>query len=392
MHFHFITGGAGVGKSHTLRKMIAGEEEKYIVVAPTGIASVNVGGATIHSAFKIDPSTGFVNPQIKYGPLRGLRKIYIDEISMVSAELLESIYFAGGLLGVTDIIGFGDLAQLKPVNGKWFFEYREPDLLTRLTKNYRQNGDGKFAGALNEIRAGKHGSDVMELLNTGKGQEEEGVTLAFSNATVDSINRQQLAALEGHTVSNEAALYGNITERDVPAVLHLDMKPGAQIIMLNNDREKRFQNGTRGRIVAIGDTAVEVALPTGNHIVEEHTWKKQTPRKLTDERREYWEGVASGVFPEEQIALAEHTLRNGYEMETTGTFTQFPFKLGYASTVHKSQGLTLDKVILRPDGFDTMHGLGYVALSRLTSLSGLTAYRNLRKGDFLTNPKVLPYL
>lgn len=134
--------------------------------------------------------------------------------------------------------------------------------------------------------------------------------------------------------------------------------------------------------------------------------KKKIPRKLTPDRIEHWEWVAKGEvidhIPgqygnlrmefEEQKALAIHTLKNGYELEVVGTFTQFPMKLGYASTVHKSQGLTLDKVIIRPEGFDTTHGLGYVALSRLTTLEGLTTYRKLKKDDFICNPKVLPYL
>ena len=377
-----------------LKQMIADEMEKFIIVAPTGIAAINANGATIHSAFKIDPTNGFVNPQIKYGPLKGLRKIYIDEISMVSNELMESLHTAAEMLGVEEIIGFGDLAQLKPVKGSWFFDFMEPTQMTMLTKNYRQAGALAFAEALNCIRKGEHNADTMNLINTHRGQSNEGITLAFSNATVDNINRQHLSAIDAPTVSNSAGTFGNINERDVPAQSNLDLKVGAQVVMLVNDKEKRFQNGTRGTVARINEAEELVDVNIGDkcYTVTEYTWKKQLPRKLTEEREEYWEAVAAGAYPEEHLALARHTLRNGYEMETVGTFTQFPMKLGYASTVHKSQGLTLDKVILRPDGFDQMHGLGYVALSRLTSLDGLTVFRNLRRTDFLTNPKVKPYL
>lgn len=421
MKLHFITGGAGNGKSWTLNELRAKETRRNITVAPTGIAAINVGGVTIHSAFKIDPSNGFVNPQIKYGPLRGLEVIYIDEVSMVSSELMESVYAAAEMLGVQEIIAFGDLAQLKPVKGNWFFEFVEPGEVTRLTKCYRQGEDLGFAEVLNRVRKGwkdSLGNPSVDIthLNQNKGDSNEGVTLAFSNATVEAINKQNLDAIDGPATENAAELWGTIKASDVPGVEILRMKEGAKVIMLVNDREKRFQNGTRGEVHKIidseygeGGPVVQIEIAGNIYDVEEHTWQKKVPQKLTEERREYWEEVAkygyvggdslthkinslaSGTVETER-ALATHTLRNGFEMVITGSFTQFPFKLGYASTVHKAQGLTLDKVIIRPEGFDMQHGLGYVALSRLTTLEGLTTYRKLRKEDFVTNPKVLPYL
>ena len=399
MKFRYITGGAGNGKTFTLHEMTSKEQRKFIIVAPTGIAAVNCGGATIHSAFKVDPSNNFVNPQIKYGPLRGLEVIYIDEVSMVSSELMGAVYAAAEMLGVQEVIAFGDLAQLKPVKGNWFFEFVEPDEITRLTKCYRQGEDGKFAGVLNGIRNNCKPMEDMAYLNANKGDTGEGVTLAFSNATVEAINKQSLAAIDAPMVENAAELFGNIKSSDVTGVELLQMKVGAKVIMLVNDREKRFQNGTRGEIYSLRDSEVGIMINDTLHWVEEYTWQKKVPQKLTEERREYWEGVeAMGGTAntmaelETERALARHTLKNGFEMVVTGSFTQFPFKLGYASTVHKSQGLTLDKVIIRPEGFDSQHGLGYVALSRLTTLAGLTTYRKLRKDDFITNPKVIPYL
>ena len=393
MKLHFITGGAGVGKSYTLRDMVSKETRKYIVVAPTGIAAINCGGCTIHSAFKIDPSNNFVNPQIKYGPLRGLEVIYIDEVSMVSADLMEAVYAAGEMLGVKDIIAFGDLAQLKPVQGGWFTDFIEPTETTRLTVCYRQNNDLEFAGVLNVIRRKTHTPVQVDYLNTSKGDSNEGITLAYSNDTVNRINAQSLESIDTPMVENRAELWGNIKASDVTGVEVLQMKVGAKVVMLVNDRDKRFQNGTRGEVWRITQDGVEILINGVIHMVEEHTWQKKVPQKLTEERREEVEANRDNItLPETERALAAHTLRNGFEMVVTGTFTQYPFKLGYASTVHKAQGLTLDKVIIRPEGFDTAHGLGYVALSRLTTLEGLTTYRKLRKDDFVTNPKVLPYL
>jgi ATP-dependent exoDNAse (exonuclease V) alpha subunit len=405
MKLKFVTGGAGVGKSYTLREMVEKETRRYVVVAPTGIAAINCGGSTIHSAFKIDPSNGFVNPQIKWGPLRGIEVIYIDEVSMVSSELMESVYVAAEMLGVQEIIAFGDLAQLKPVKGNWFFEFVEPGEIQRLTVCYRQGNDASFASVLNSIRTGKHNQADVGYLNLNKGDSGEGVTLAYSNATVNMINTQELAKLDTPLISNAAELFGNIKASDVPGVENLEMKVGAKVIMLVNDRSKRFQNGTRGEIASIQEggedlpPVVDIRLSNGTVVsVEEYQWQKKVPQKLTSERAEYWEHVVAGYGTafndqyETEIAFAKHTLKNGYEMVITGSFTQFPFKLGYASTVHKSQGLTLDKVIIRPEGFDTSHGLGYVALSRLTTLEGLTTFRKLKREDFICNPKVIPYL
>lgn len=249
MKLTFITGGAGVGKSYTLKAMVAAETRRYVVTAPTGIAAINCGGVTIHSAFRIDPNNGFVNPSIRYGALRGIEVIYIDEVSMVSSELMESIYTAAELLGVQEIIAFGDLAQLKPVKGNWFFEFKEPDEVQKLTTQYRQGNDKEFAVCLNNCRTGlrdvwtsKHN---LDWINEHKGDTGEGITLAYSNDTVNRINSQELANIDAPVYENPADMF-NMTAKDVIAPETLEVKVGAKVIMLNNDREKRWQNGTRG--------------------------------------------------------------------------------------------------------------------------------------------------
>jgi len=424
MRYIFITGNAGCGKSYTLKEMTQGDNQKHVIVAPTGIAAINAGGFTVHSAFRIDPGNGFVDPKIKYGALRGVKRVYLDEVSMVSADLMKSIFHACEILGVEELICFGDLAQLKPVSGAWFFEFKVPDEVVRLTKNYRQGSDLEFAEVLNRMRSGRHTVSDINYLNSKAGATNKGITLAYSNAAVNSINELALKSLPGAMIENAAAIDGNMKASDVQAPEVLQIKPGAQIVMLNNDTRKRWQNGTRGKIVeiidpttdwptdvkegdevAINQPSIKVQIGDQVHVVTEHTWIKRVPKMLTPERTEYYQAIADGEHElsfiesimltdggESQRAAAQHTLDQGYEMESTGTFTQFPMKLGYASTVHKSQGLTLNEVIVKPDGFGNAHGLGYVALSRLTNVGGLSTFRKLRKDDFICNPKVIPYL
>lgn len=294
MKLTFVTGGAGVGKSYTLREMVSKETRRYIVTAPTGIAAINCNGVTIHSAFRIDPGNGFVNPSIKYGPLRGLQVIYIDEVSMVSSELMQSIFAAADMLGVEEVIAFGDLAQLKPVKGNWFFEFKEPDEVTKLTTQYRQGNDKLFAQVLNVARRGwidycgephPNKSDFISYLNANKGDTNEGITLAYSNATVEQINRQELANIAAPMVENAADMF-NMTGRDVTAPEVLQIKEGAKVIMLNNDRSKRWQNGTRGIVEKIKDEGEGVSAMIVVNIngelydVEEYTWQKKDPEKV----------------------------------------------------------------------------------------------------------------
>lgn len=413
MRFKFITGGAGTGKSHTLRAMIKADTDKHVVCAPTGIAALNCGGSTVHSAFRIDPSTGFVSPRVQYGPLRRSKRLYLDEISMVSAELMQSILHACDLLGIEEIIGFGDLAQLKPVRGGWFFEALQPDEVEKLTKNYRQGSDLDFAMILNDIRAGLHTPAHINYVNSHK-SGQGGTVLAFRNEDVNRINDIRLGEIQAEEQRYVANISGSIRPEDVPAPMELKLKEGAEVIMLTNDMSRRWRNGTRGIVTkctparevspdggSSGDTLqeparIEIRIKDDIHCIDLHRFEKRVPEVLDDAKREELEEISKretfDPIEEHAKAQAAHFLQLGYWMKPVGVFEQYPIKLGYASTVHKSQGLTLDKANVMPDGFNTSHGLGYVALSRLTSLGGLSASRPFRISDFYCSPKVLPYL
>lgn len=392
MRIKFITGGAGTGKSYTLKKMLREEKRKYIVCAPTGIAAQNVGGVTIHSAFNINPESLFVPSSISRGPLQGLEVIYIDEVSMCGAGLFRAVWFAGMHLGVKEIICFGDLAQLPPVKDKPFHDFRLPDEIVELTTVHRQADDLHFAEILNDIRNGDHTYDQIQYVNSCAeyAPQDDAVTLAYANTTVDQINNRALYACAGDMHLFQAKLSGGINERDVLAPKDLYLKEGARVIMLNNDSQGRWRNGTTAVVHRLYDDPEGVTVRIGDelHDVEPHTWFKKAPKELKGEALERMESLVSSS-DSDMAEYAMHCLNNGYELVPVGSYTQYPMKLAYAMTVHKSQGLTLEKAHIIPDGFNKMHGIGYVALSRLTTLSGLSLSRPLKINDFRTDNKIL---
>jgi ATP-dependent exoDNAse (exonuclease V) alpha subunit len=392
MKVKFITGGAGTGKSYRLRQMLKEESRKFVVAAPTGIAAQNINGATIHSAFNINPDNLFFPPSIVRGPLAGLEVAYIDEISMCGESLFRAVYKACKVLGVQEIICFGDLSQLPPVKDRPFHNFRLPDEIEELTTVYRQADDKKFAEVLNAIRTDDHTYKQIQWLNKNASfsSEEPGVTLAFSNAVVDSINTRELHKVEGDLHLYTAKVGGGISERDVLAPRDLYIKEGAQVMFLNNDQEGRWKNGTVGTVTKCYEDkdAIQVRIKDNLHDVLPYTWCKKAPKELRGDRMDDLQQMATS--PDEDVAeYARHCLDNGYELTPVGTFEQLPVKLAYAMTVHKSQGMTLDRVKIIPDGFYRMHGIGYVALSRLTSLAGLTLSKPLKPNDFKLDSKIL---
>lgn len=392
MNLTFITGGAGTGKSYLLNEKLSKETRPYIVCAPTGIAAINVGGCTVHNAFKVDIN-GHIRNSIYSSPLKKCEVVYVDEISMLSADLIKVMKEAFAMLHIEpEVIAFGDLAQLQPVKADYFFRAQAPQHVERLTKNYRQAGDLIYAEILNRIREGTIKREDVQWINENANCEDEDVTiLAFSNQTVDYLNAKALDKLPGSPTTSMGVLKGNMKETEVRAPVALNFKVGAQVIMLNNDRDERWQNGTRAVIKTLNKDTVEIQVKDVYYTVGKYVWLKEEPTALTEEKRDYYmEQLATNALADP--LKIKRILQTGIDYIVVGSYQQFPFKLGYASTVHKAQGQTLDKAHIVPDGFGSMHGLAYVALSRLTNIKGLSLERNLNIMDFKFDKTVKQYV
>ena len=388
-----ITGRAGSGKStllsqyvHTIKKT-----KKVAVLAPTGIAALNVGGQTIHRFFRINPARPMDRPpKALRDILRALEVLVIDEISMARADLIDQI--DGRLrqarennqpFGGVRMIFFGDPYQLPPVvrreeiktfQNKWktpfFFGARafaEGQFQTFvMTKVYRQT-DPVFINVLEEVRQGRLTPSGLNALNARHRAELDDqeflVTLSGTNADAAVINRAKLDALPGSVVTYQAKITGDFSSGAVTAPECLELKPEAQVMLLTNDPANRWVNGTMAKVILpISDKAVLVETENGKRvIVEPHTWRLERPVE-----------------------------KNGkIKSITSGTFTQLPMTLAWAVTVHKSQGKTFERMRLSlSDAFAP--GQFYVALSRARSLEGLTLdYRARREMAFASEDVIL---
>lgn len=391
----FLTGRAGTGKTTFLQNFTQRTAKKFAVVAPTGIAAINAGGVTIHSMFGLPlttfvPTTDFVDrnsainipnllPHFKYRRdklklLRTLEILVIDEVSMLRCDVLDMLDLAlrsarksqqrfGGL----QMLFIGDLYQLPPVvkqenetvlysyyKSPFFFEARvleSLDLLTvSLTKVYRQT-DAAFLYLLNAIRDNDIENVDFGLLHSRYQPffepEEFYVHLVSHNYMADAINKEQLGKLEGKSHVYNAVVWGEFKPHLYPNDDALELKEGAQVMFIRNDteEEKRFYNGKLATIVELDDSEIKV-LPQG----------ESETLTIT---REKWENKKYYVDEENKIAE-----------DVVGSYEQFPFKLAWAVTIHKSQGLTFDKVIIDA-GKSFTSGQVYVALSRCRTLDGI---------------------
>ena len=402
----FLTGKAGTGKTTFLKRLREHTPKRMVVLAPTGIAAINAGGVTIHSFFQISfapfvPETTFNSAQIQYrysqekrNIIRSMDLLVIDEISMVRADLLDAVDATlrryrnrEKPFGGVQLLMIGDLQQLAPVvrDSEWsllrnyyetpyFFAsraLRETTYMTiELEKVYRQN-DTFFLSLLNKIRENKADDEVLNELNQRYQQgfqppKEEGyIRLTTHNNQAQQVNDRELASLPGKPYHFRAEVTGTFPEYTYPADEILTIKEGAQIMFLKNDvsLEKRYYNGMIGEVVAVNDSEIYV----------KEKGSEEDFLLLPEE----W-GNYKYVLNEETKEITE---------VIEGTFRQYPIRLAWAITIHKSQGLTFERAII--DARNSFaHGQTYVALSRCKTLEGLVLESPLRKEAIISDSVV----
>ncbi len=393
----FITGKAGTGKSVLLQHIKLNTQKKIIVVAPTGVAALNVGGQTIHSLFLFPPSfidTRSLRLSAKTAKiLKHIDTLVIDEVSMVRADLMDGIDFMLRLardkdlpFGGVQLLMFGDLYQLPPVinepelhsyfqdlNGGFYFfnslAWNGTDLeIYELNTIFRQTDDD-FKSILNSLRYGDMTEDLLNSLNrrvVDSCPADGVITLATTNATAFQINYSRLNSLTSQSFSYQAIIDGKMDVSSYPTESSLVLKKGAQIMMLKNDSKKRWVNGSLGTIESIDHNEIKVNIDGQVHSVVKETWNK--------------------------IRYSFNSEKREIEEEVVSSFTQFPVRLAWAITVHKSQGQTYTSVVIDMGRGAFAHGQAYVALSRCKSLETLYLKRPLTHNDVIVDPAVISFM
>lgn len=406
----FITGKAGTGKTTFLKKLREQSKKNMVVVAPTGVAAVNAGGVTIHSFFQLPIRTLVPTPQShrqifaeqrmhaeKRNLLYHLELLVIDEISMVRADVLDAIdavlrhykYRSNLPFGGVQVIFIGDLFQLSPVvrgddetallnyyDGPYFFQSNVMRQLQpvyiELNHVFRQQ-DSRFVNLLNDVRNNRLSTGGKQLLNERylpeyKNTEDDfHITLTTHNHVADNINDRELEQLPGKVHTFKAFINGTFPETCYPADEVLRLKTGARVMFIRNDEQKprRFYNGKQGIVEAFTDSGIKVCCEDGEDII-----------------------VKPVVW--ENIRYREDPLTGNITEEALGEFIQYPLRTAWAITIHKSQGLTFDKVII-----DAAHafaaGQVYVALSRCRTLEGIVLSSPLGTSGMENDRHVLAY-
>ena len=395
-HF-YITGKAGSGKSTLLAYFRSVTQKNTAVLAPTGVAAIRVKGQTIHSFFGFPPKviqTRHIKKVRQIELLQNLETLIIDEVSMVRADVFDAIDYSLRVhrkkltqpFGGVQVIVFGDLFQLPPVinmdesslleriypNGQFFFHsniFQDAQFKTlELQSIYRQTDD-HFIYLLNAVRDGSITNSQIDNLNDSlvdSFEMDEGkIILTTTNARASGINQNYLKQLSSEEFSYRAQATGQFYKELFPTDEVLKLKKGAQVIMIKNDPEKRWVNGSIGTIHDIAEKKIKVKI---NH-------------KIYEVKKEKWDRIQYSYDDDQQEVLEN----------VTGSFKQYPMRLAWAITIHKSQGQTFEKVIIDMSQGSFAPGQLYVALSRCISLEGIELLRPLKKSDVIVNKQLIGF-
>jgi uncharacterized protein YpbB len=416
----FLTGKAGTGKTTFLKHIKSTTIKNTIVVAPTGVAAINAGGVTMHSFFQLpfgpyvpssygnnkfgnnqyeiaDKNTLFKNIKFdknKRKLIQELQLLIIDEISMVRADMLDAMdailrqyrsqYHVP--FGGVQVLFIGDMYQLPPVikDQEWqilqdyytspfFFDAKVtsefPPLYIELKKVYRQT-DKQFIDILNRIRNNIPTTDDLEILNDfykPHNDKENGILLTTHNQKASTINEQELYKLNGVAYTYKGAVEGDFNDKLLPNELELELKEGAQIMFIKNDSsgEKKYFNGKLATVKKLDNEKITVSF--------------NDTQELYTLRKEVWRNIRYKLGADSQI-----------EEDELGSYTQYPIRLAWAVTIHKSQGLTFDKVCIDA-GKSFAAGQVYVALSRCTTMQGITLFSKIERSAISTDERIIKF-